>query len=315
MLKNLSLVSYFERVFFQPSLFDWVVIVILSPLSLLYALVMLLRRFFSSLVVYPVPVISIGNLMVGGSGKTPFTIALASRYSGVYIITRGYGRKSKGLVKVSNYGEILTDVFQSGDEPMLMAKSLPNASVVVSEDRHVAIDLAIKEGAGIIFLDDGFNRTDIKKFDILLSPQTVRNYFPLPAGPFREFYAVKACANLYLVENQDFERIVQIINPTERMILATAISNPKRLEPFLPKEKIVDRVYLEDHAYFDEQELLKKQIKANATSFLITQKDQVKMEGFKLPLSVMELKLKIKNQVFEEVNTYIENFYQRSKEA
>lgn len=119
---------------------------------------------------------------------------------------------------------------------------------------------------------------------------------------------MKAYASLYLTENQDFERVVQIINPTERMILATAISNPERLEPFLAKEKVIDKVYLEDHAYFDEQELLEKQMRVNATSFLITEKDQVKMKGFKLPLSVMALKLQIKNQVFEEVDAYIENY-------
>ena len=117
---------------------------------------------------FNVPIVSVGNLIVGGSGKTPFVIALASRFKNVAIISRGYGRKSQGLVEVSRNGEILVDVRQSGDEPMLMATSLSQASVIVSEDRHKAIELAREQGAKLIILDDGFNRVEIEKFEILL---------------------------------------------------------------------------------------------------------------------------------------------------
>ncbi|HHH19881.1 MAG TPA: tetraacyldisaccharide 4'-kinase, partial [Campylobacterales bacterium] len=250
--------------------------------------------------------VSVGNLTVGGSGKTPFVIALALCLDGVCIISRGYGRESRGLVEVSDRGKILTDVYRSGDEPMLMANSLPKASVIVSEDRHAAIALAIQRGAKVIILDDGFNRGEIQKFEILLSPEAVRNPFPFPAGPFREWYGMKKYADLHLTENQDFERHVEIVDSTERMLLVTAISNPERLDRFLP-EGVVARLYLEDHAYFDEIDLRERMVGANATSLLVTQKDQVKMEGFKLPLSVMQLKLQIKSEVFDQVDAYVSN--------
>ncbi|HHS93670.1 MAG TPA: tetraacyldisaccharide 4'-kinase, partial [Campylobacterales bacterium] len=93
--------AFFERLFFRPTLLDWVFILLLAPLSFLYGLLMLLRRLFTFKKSYEVPIVSIGNLTVGGSGKTPFVISLAQNYSKVAIISRGYGRQSKGFVEVS----------------------------------------------------------------------------------------------------------------------------------------------------------------------------------------------------------------------
>jgi len=298
------MVSFFERLFFKPSFFDWVLIFFLSPLSLLYGSLMLIRRLLIAKKSYSVPIISIGNLTVGGSGKTPFVIALAAKYENVTIISRGYGRKSKGLVEVSRRGEVLTDVFNSGDEPMLMATSLKSASVIVSENRETAIRLAIEEGAKVIFLDDGFNRVNIKKYDILLFPERIPNYMTFPAGPFREFYPSKGFSDINLYENRDFKRVVNIENETDKMLLVTAISNPERLEPYLPKN-VVGKFYLEDHAYFNEEKLKEKLLISGASSLLVTEKDEVKMKGFKLPLSVMQLKLQIKNEILEKVDRYI----------
>lgn len=299
--------TFFERLFFNPKPLDWGFILLLSPLSFLYALLMLLRRLFTFKKVYSIPIVSIGNLTVGGSGKTPFVITLAKEYDKVTIISRGYGRKSKGLVEVSKEGVILADVYDSGDEAMLMAKSLKNASVIVSEKREIAIEKAIDNGAKIIFLDDGFNRVNIKKFEILLFPQRIRNYFPFPAGPFREFFFLKSFADLSLYEEKDFKRRVEVENSTEKMLLLTAISNPERLNPYLPSN-VIDKVYLEDHAYFDEEEIHKLFKERGATSLLVTQKDAVKMDGFKFPLSVMKLELQISAKILAPINHYIEGY-------
>ena len=303
---SFNLVSFFERLFFKPNLLDWVIIFLLAPLSFFYATLMLFRRLFTSKKHYGIPIVSIGNLTVGGSGKTPFVIAVAKRYRDVFVVSRGYGRESRGLVEVSRRGEILTDVKSSGDEPMLMAKSLKSASVIVSENRHIAIERAIEQGAKVVFLDDGFNRVDIKKYEILLFPKTIKNYMPLPAGPFREFFFIKRFANLSLYEEKDFKRVVKVKNATNKMLLVTAISNPHRLKPFLPKG-VVAEYYLEDHAFFNESELKEKMSEVGATSLLVTQKDEVKMQEFKLPLSVMELELEIQNEILEKIDRYIEN--------
>ncbi len=304
---NSFIVSFFERLFFKPTRYDWFFALLLSPISILYGIFMLLRRILTTKEDFQIPIVSIGNLVVGGSGKTPFLISLASKYRDSYIISRGYGRKSRGLIEVSSRGKILTDVFSSGDEAMLIARELPNSSIIVSEDRKEAIKLAKKRGAKVIFLDDGFNRVDIKKFEILLFPKEIRNYLPLPAGGFREFYFSKSFADLNLIEDRDFRRVVTIKNPTERMVLVTAISNPKRLEPYLP-QNIIKKIYLKDHSYFNKSILKETLYSLNATSLLVTQKDEVKMSSFNLPLSVMELKLDINSNVFDNVDRYIKKF-------
>ena len=256
---------------------------------------------------FDIPIVSVGNLIVGGSGKTPFVIALASRFKNVAIISRGYGRKSQGLVEVSRNGEILVDVTQSGDEPMLMATSLPQALVIVGENRYKAIELAKEYGVSLIILDDGFNRVEIEKFEIVLEPQIIKNYLPFPAGAFREFWFSKKYADIVAKEGEAFVRKVSFENLSSKMLLVTAISNPDRLDMYLP-QGVVQKVYLEDHAYFDEAELFKLMQECGAESLLVTQKDAVKMQDFKLPISEMKLKLEIKNEIFIKIENYIKGY-------
>lgn len=295
---------FFEQMFFNPHWYHFVLIFLLLPLSLLYGSLMFLRRVFTKKRHFPIPIVSVGNLVVGGAGKTPFVISLAKRYADVAVISRGYGRKSQGLIEVSDRGKILTVVEESGDEAMLMASALPQASVIVAEERELAIELAIRKGAKLIVLDDGFNRVNIQKFEILLEPARIKNFLPFPAGAFREFYWTKYYANAVLKENHDFKRKVDYENLSEKMLLVTAISQPERLDAFLP-DGVVAKVYMEDHAYFDEKNLAEKMDACRATRLLVTEKDAIKMSGFKLPLSLMKLELNIEDEVFTAVDTYV----------
>ena len=298
---------FFEEMFFAPKWYHYPLILLLLPFSIIYGVIMSIRRMVTSQKNFGIPIISIGNIIVGGSGKTPFVIALATRFEDVVIISRGYGRKSKGLVEVSSEGKILVDVTQSGDEPMLMAQSLPHASVIVCEDREVAIALAKEKGAKCIILDDGFNRVEIEKFEIVLEPEHIKNYLPFPAGAFREFCFNKKYADIVAKEGESFERQVHFENLTQKMLLVTAISNPSRLDSYLP-EGVVEKVYLEDHAYFEEEKLKILLSKYEVQSLLVTEKDRVKMQGFKLPISEMKLKLEIKETIYTQVNEYIKGY-------
>ena len=287
---------------------DTLVIALLLPLSVLYATAMFLRRKFARRRRYGIPIVSIGNLIVGGSGKTPFTIALASRYAEAAILLRGYGRKSKGLQVVSSDGKIMCDVACAGDEAILLARSLPNATVIVSEDRRRGIEQAIALGARMIFLDDGFNRVEIEKFEIVLEPETVRNPFVIPAGPWREWraFALKD-ADLLLKEGKDYKRKVAVPKSAyRRFLLVSAIARPERLLPYLKGVEIVDRYFLPDHHYFQEDRLRNRLESSGAEAILTTAKDRVKMEGFKLPIVEMKLQLEIDNTVLEAVDRYIE---------
>jgi len=299
--------NFFEELYYHPKGFKYFIILILSPFSLFYGILMIIRRAMVQKKDFGLPIVSVGNLIVGGSGKTPFVIALASRYENVFVISRGYGRESRGLLNVSHNGKIVVSVEESGDEAMLMAENLPDASVVVGENREEAIMYAKKKGAHIIILDDGFNRINIQKFEILLEPKHIANILPFPAGPFREFKCVGRYADMLLKEGEDYQRIVTFESLTSKMLLVTAIADPKRLEPYLP-EGVIARYYLPDHAYFEEDELEKKMKETGAESLLVTEKDQVKMEGFKLPVSKMKLKLEISKDRLDTVDNYIKEY-------
>jgi len=298
---------FFEAIWFDTKWYHYFFIVLFLPLSFLWTVYMVARRFLAIRENFDIPIVSIGNLQVGGTGKTPFIIELASQFEKPYIISRGYGRQSKGLVRVSKNGNLLSNVETCGDEAFLMAVSIDNSNVIVSENRQAGIEFAKASGARIIFLDDGFNQVNIEKFEILLKPSKVTNYFPLPCGPFRELFFYEQKADIVAQEDVDFKRVVTFENLTPSMVLVTAIANPSRLDRFLP-DGIVQKYYFEDHAYFSEEELSKLLAQNSATSLLVTQKDAVKMDGFKLPISIMRLKLDIEKNIIKKIDEYIKGY-------
>ena len=178
-----------ERNLYDPSP-AWLALgVILAPLSLLYTLIVCLKRLFAKPQKFKIPIISVGNLTLGGSGKTPLVQALFKEFSGelkTCIILRGYGRKSRGLLEVALGGRVLCDVRQSGDEAMEYALFLRGANVIVSEDRAAGILRAQTLGFELVILDDGFSKFNISKFDILLRPQSAPKLpFCLPFAAYR----------------------------------------------------------------------------------------------------------------------------------
>ncbi len=178
-----------ERNLYDPSP-AWLALgVILAPLSLLYTLIVCLKRLFAKPQKFKIPIISVGNLTLGGSGKTPLVRALFKEFSGKFktcIILRGYGRKSRGLLEVALGGRVLCDVRQSGDEAMEYALFLRGANVIVSEDRTAGILRAQTLGFELVILDDGFSKFNISKFDILLRPQSAPKLpFCLPFAAYR----------------------------------------------------------------------------------------------------------------------------------
>jgi tetraacyldisaccharide 4'-kinase len=300
-----KLIQKIENYLISPSSLGLGLSILLLPFSFIVCFIAIFKRFFAKPLTPPLPTVSIGNLTIGGSGKTPLTIALAKHYPHPAIVLRGYKRKSKGTICTSHQGKILCDVATSGDEAMLYANSLPNATVVVSEDRVLGIQKAFEYGAKCVFLDDGFTKFHIQKFDILIRPNPVPKLpFCLPSGPYRAPLFFEKYADLVLEEGKDFKREVTIKNPTKRMVLVTAIANPKRLKPYLPTDLIALYMY-EDHYTFTKSELNEITLKHNATSLLVTSKDAVKIENFGLPLSLLNLDLQVNNQIHQAVKKYL----------
>ena len=141
----------------------------------------------------PVPVICVGNLSLGGSGKTSLVRHLADRLSErfrVAIVMRGYKRRSRGLRVVSHAGELLLGVDEAGDEAYMLSRLLRSkgVSVVVSEDRYEGGLVACGElGAQLILLDDGFqHRRLYRDLDVVLLKKRDLKDRVFPLGRLRE---------------------------------------------------------------------------------------------------------------------------------
>ncbi len=296
-----ALTRWVEGYFYAPGPFQKLISLILAPLGALYCAVM--RRRFASAqpVTPPVPVVSVGNLTVGGSGKTPLVTALASRYDNAAVVLRGYGRRSRGLKVVRDRSGICCDVYESGDEAMIYAESLPGAVVIVSEVREAGIAKAAELGCGVVFLDDGYGKHRIAKLDLVIEVKTP-NGRCLPAGPFRErLWAGKAARMVR--EGSDFHRTTSVRDPHPSMSLVTAIARPERLDAFLPP--VVSKHYFPDHHFFTKAELETVLRETGSDALLVTFKDYVKMRHFELPIAVLELSLELDDTLVQEVDDYI----------
>lgn len=170
-----------------------------APLSALYGRAVSLRaRWYASgrlsTETLPRPTISVGNLTFGGTGKTPFVEFLARRlrFEGwtPAILSRGYGRRSRGVVVVGAGAGALVSPEQGGDEPVALARAAaPGVLVVVGERRAEAARRAADLGADLLLLDDGFQHLAVKR-DVNLLLLDARDPFcggrlP-PAGRLRE---------------------------------------------------------------------------------------------------------------------------------
>ncbi len=242
-------------------------------------------------------VISIGNLSAGGAGKTPFVLLLGellkARGLKFDVLSRGYGRKSRGVLLVDPSG--LPEEF--GDEPLLIARKL-QVPVIVGEDRHEAGCFAESRfGPQLHLLDDGFqHRALARDFDIVLvTPQDASDRL-LPAGRLREplsslrradavVLASGASAESFSVDGKLTWRVRRGIAPQNvppRPVVFCGIARPQQFTLQLRAANIepaAEAFYRDHHAYREQdiRELLALKQKSEAGGFVTTEKDAVNL--------------------------------------
>jgi tetraacyldisaccharide 4'-kinase len=261
-------------------------------------------------------VISVGNLSAGGSGKTPFVILLGEllKARGVRfdVLSRGYGRKTRGVLLVDPGG--LPRDF--GDEPLLIARRL-QAPVVVGEDRYEAGRFAESRfGAQIHLLDDAFQHRELRRdFDIVLvTPDDARDRL-LPSGRLREplrslrradavVLASGASPESFPLEGKIVWRVRRGIVPQDvpaRPIVFCGIARPQNFLLQLRAagiDPIAEAFFRDHHAYTekDVRDLLQLQQRSEAGGFITTEKDAVNLGGFLatlVPLAVVPVKMEL----------------------
>ena len=194
------------------------------------------------------PVVSVGNLRVGGSGKTPIVEYLARLLAAggerPAILTRGYARREApdGVTVVSDGARVAADLDLAGDEPLMLARALPGVPVLVAADRYLSGRIAERRlGATVHLLDDGFQHLQLARdVDLLLVSEEDLHDRPLPAGRLRERLQAASVADAALVTagyDTAADRIGRGCGIARVFRVTRAIGAPRRLAA--PRETVV----------------------------------------------------------------------------
>ncbi len=294
----------------------------LDPLGRLYGTALWFRALLYKRKVFSsyrpkVPVISVGNLSVGGTGKTPMTDHLVKflldQGKKVAVVSRGYGgRKKVGVNVVSQGRGPLVPAEDCGDEPFLLAQRNPGAMVFTSVRRAEGIQVAVERfGAEIIILDDGFQHLAVQRdFDIVLldARKPLGNGKVLPAGLLREFpQALKRCDCVVFTRSAGEESLPpELSRPVfhsrhrladqarslggeaicleqlngKKGVAFAGIADPQGFFDALAESglTLVETVALSDHAAYNEAVLGRLRDAVRKADFLVTtEKDGVKL--------------------------------------
>ncbi|HSX11004.1 MAG TPA: tetraacyldisaccharide 4'-kinase [Chlamydiales bacterium] len=274
-----------------------------APFSWLYALVIFCRNWlydhrYLPVTKVPCTVVSVGNVVAGGTGKTPFVHLLAKTFSHrkVAILSRGYGSLP--------------------DEAMLLAKRLTAAKVYVGKDRVASAKQAVADGAELILLDDGLQHRRLHRdFDIVLGD--VQGHY-LPWGFLRDSPKRLLTADAHFTSQDLNVKVTRVLDRKNQEIpsirgwkvaIFSGIAKPQNFRKTVEAlgAEIVAEVIFADH----EQAHLSKLPKAGA--LLCTEKDFVKLPPTDLPIYYLEIEVEIAQgrdrweKVIEKIDQKIDN--------
>jgi tetraacyldisaccharide 4'-kinase len=299
------------------------------------------------------PVISIGNIAMGGRGKTPVTIHVARLLVAAgerpAILSRGYKRErpDEGAVVVSDGRRVLTGLDRSGDEPLMMAEAVPGAAVVVCDVRAMAGALAEAQlGATVHLLDDGFQHASLARdIDIvLLRPEDLSGR-RLPFGRLRSPVSSLDRADAVIVETDDLatvarrlhgrafrlERRLDAAAPIESgrelppgrwpVIALAGIAEPRRFAESLRAAgwHVVRTLGFPDHHVYTARDLARIAETARelgAGAVLTTDKDAVRLRRFApLPVLVARVPLSVRVEPADAFRTWMLDRLARAREG
>jgi len=279
--------------------------ILLYPLSIIYYLISIIRKKISIPQKFNIPIICVGNIYIGGTGKTSAAIEIIkilNQSKKVCFLTKGYGRNSKKDIYLNELDMPNQNTEDTGDEALLLNKY---GHVYISNNRAEAINTIIKLGYDAIILDDGFqDRQIFKNLNILCfdSKNWIGNNNIIPSGPLREPITSIKEANFIIIKgekNQIIENEIKKISPNIETIYAenriennetlknknfiafTGIGNPYSFFNTLLDNniKIIKQIIYPDHFQFTENnyKVLLQEAANNNCNLITTEKDYVRI--------------------------------------
>ena len=279
--------------------------ILLYPLSIIYYLISIIKKKISTPQKFNIPIICVGNIYIGGTGKTSAAIEIIkilNQFKKVCFLTKGYGRKSKKDIYLNELNMLNQNTEDTGDEALLLNKY---GHVYISNNRAEAINTIIKLGYDAIILDDGFqDRLIFKNLNILCfdSKNWIGNNNLIPSGPLREPLTSIKEANFIIIKgekNQIIENEIKKISPNIETIYAenriennetlknknfiafTGIGNPYSFFNTLLDNniKIIKQIIYPDHFQFTEKnyKVLLQEAANNNCNLITTEKDYVRI--------------------------------------
>jgi tetraacyldisaccharide 4'-kinase len=279
--------------------------ILLYPLSIIYYLISVIRKKISIPQKFNIPIICVGNIYIGGTGKTSAAIEIMkilNQSKKICFLTKGYGRKSKKDVYLNELNISNQNTVDTGDEALLLNKY---GDVYISNNRTKAINTIIKLGYDAIILDDGFqDHLIFKNLNILCfdSKNWIGNNNLIPSGPLREPLTSIKEANFIIIKgekNQIIENEIKKISPNIEIIYAenriennetlknknfiafTGIGNPYSFFNTLLNNniKIIKQIIYPDHFQFTEKnyKVLFQEAENNNCNLITTEKDWVRI--------------------------------------
>ena len=280
--------------------------ILLYPLSIIYYLISVIRKKISIPQKFNIPIICVGNIYIGGTGKTSAAIEIMkilNQSKKICFLTKGYGRKSKKDIYLNELNIPNQNTVDTGDEALLLNKY---GDVYISNNRAKAINTIIKLGYDAIILDDGFqDHLIFKNLNILCfdSKNWIGNNNLIPSGPLREPLTSIKEANFIIIKgekNQIIENDIRKISPNIEIIYAenriennetlknknfiafTGIGNPYSFFNTLLNNniKIIKQIIYPDHFQFTEKnyKVLFQEAENNNCNLITTEKDWVRID-------------------------------------
>ena len=293
------------KLWYAPRWYHWAVIIVLLPFTLLFVLLSAVRRWLfqwglKASVKVNVPVIVVGNISVGGNGKTPLVVFIAQLLTDKgyrpSVLTRGYGAKSMAY---SLSVEATSQVQEVGDEPMLMRQHILCPLVVDPKRGRGAAHLVNSHGCDVIICDDGLQHYALQRdIEIVVMDGQRRcgNQLLLPAGPLREGQWRLDTVDFIVVNGHNHQeheylmtlkpdQLVNVVDPTltkavdalpNDTVAVAGIGNPQRFFQMLPSLGIqpAQCISFPDHHQFSSQDF------PFTNSVVMTEKDAVKCRHF-----------------------------------